>query len=118
MILQCWSCCFRQRMASGMLSKPSSAASSSSHRRLLESEQPPFAECHASTLIETRKGRFVAAWFAGEREGADDVSIFISHGRKARGKATVEWQEPRIVATGVEDGDALSNLESGFVPAG
>lgn len=42
-------------------------------------EQAPFASCHASTLVEAAPGRLLCAWFAGAREGADDVAIWMSH---------------------------------------
>ncbi|MDF2723245.1 MAG: hypothetical protein K0Q59_2920 [Paenibacillus sp.] len=38
----------------------------------------PFESCHASTLIALPDGQVVAAWFAGTREGADDVAIWLS----------------------------------------
>jgi len=56
-------------------------------------EQVPFASAHASTIVET-KGGLVAAWFAGTREGAPDVGIWVS--RLTGGK----WSQPVEVATG------------------
>lgn len=31
--------------------------------------------CHASTIVELNPGIYMAAWFAGSHEGADDVRI-------------------------------------------
>ena len=53
----------------------------------------PFAECHASTIAETR-GHLVAAWFGGSGEGHPDVGIWLSQNLDGR------WTEPREVATG------------------
>ena len=58
-------------------------------------ETAPFASAHASTIVETRDG-LVAAWFAGTREGAADVGIWLS--RRERGA----WTAPTEIATGVQ----------------
>ncbi len=58
-------------------------------------ETAPFASAHASTIAETREG-LVAAWFAGTKEGAPDVGIFVS--REVKGA----WTAPLEVATGVQ----------------
>ncbi|CTP93126.1 sialidase/neuraminidase [Xanthomonas translucens pv. poae] len=53
----------------------------------------PTAQCHASTLLETRDG-LLAAWFGGRHEGADDVGIWVAR-RGAQG-----WQPAQRVADG------------------
>ena len=58
-------------------------------------EAAPFASAHASTIAETREG-LIAAWFAGTREGASDVGIWVA--RHTAGK----WTAPVEVATGVQ----------------
>ncbi|HRE81934.1 MAG TPA: exo-alpha-sialidase, partial [Opitutaceae bacterium] len=65
-------------------------------------EQAPYPECHASTLVETEKGKLVAAWFGGTKEQAPDVSIWVSRWDGKR------WDEPIEVADGrQEDGTRL-----------
>jgi arylsulfatase A-like enzyme/predicted neuraminidase len=57
--------------------------------------EAPFASCHASTLVEGPTG-LLCAWFAGSREGARDVCIWLS--RWEDGK----WSPPQLVAEGIE----------------
>ena len=58
---------------------------------------PPFCECHASTIAEVRDG-FVCAFFAGAKEGEPDVGIWIADRREDW------WSGLREVATGRTDG--------------
>jgi predicted neuraminidase len=60
-------------------------------------ETAPFASVHASTTVETPSG-LVAAWFAGTREGASDVGIWLS--RHVKGV----WTPPVEVANGNQPG--------------
>jgi predicted neuraminidase len=57
-------------------------------------EQAPFQAAHSSTIVETREGTLVAAWFAGSRERALDVGIWES--RLENGK----WSEPKEILQG------------------
>jgi len=56
-------------------------------------ERGPTPACHASTIAETAQG-FVAAWFAGTREKAPDVGIWMARHDGHR------WSAPERVATG------------------
>ena len=39
----------------------------------------PFAECHASTVVETGEGTLSCAWFGGTEEKDPDVGIWLAH---------------------------------------
>lgn len=54
-------------------------------------DNAPFAQCHASTIVETGSG-LVAAWFGGSAEGNPDVGIWL-----ARREGRV-WTAPVEVA--------------------
>lgn len=55
----------------------------------------PVPSCHASTIVETARRTLVSAWFAGTKEGANDVGIWLS--RQVDGK----WAPPHEVCNGV-----------------
>lgn len=42
------------------------------------SEDKPFKECHASTLVETANGDILCAWFGGTKEKHPDVAIWLA----------------------------------------
>ncbi|MBQ8209981.1 MAG: exo-alpha-sialidase [Clostridia bacterium] len=53
-----------------------------------------FNACHASTLLKLSDGSVLAAWFAGTREGNDDVRIWYAK------KSGNNWSEPKCLETG------------------
>ena len=57
-------------------------------------EKPPFAQCHASTLLELENGSIMAAWFGGTHERHPDVSIYTSINDSS------QWSQPKLVADG------------------
>jgi len=55
----------------------------------------PFAQCHASTVIETANGEWLAAWFGGRHEKSADTAIWMAR-RDAKG-----WSAPQKIADGI-----------------
>lgn len=64
-------------------------------RRELLFTAPPFRQCHASTLVEVAKGKFLVACFGGSQESQPDVAIWLASLDK-QGVST-----PQRVADGV-----------------
>jgi predicted neuraminidase len=60
---------------------------------------PPFAQCHASTIVETSPGIFFLAVFGGTGEGNKDVCIWTSEFSKG------SWGTPVLAADGITDGN-------------
>lgn len=58
-------------------------------------DNPPFAECHASTIVETGNGKLMASWFAGTRESNPDVTIWTAVYDNGK------WGQPVSVANGI-----------------
>jgi predicted neuraminidase len=50
---------------------------------------------HVASICELADGTLVAAWYAGSREGARDVAIYLS----TRGAANTRWSPARAIVT-------------------
>lgn len=61
-------------------------------------EDRPTPQCHASTIVQTREGGLVAAWFGGVAESHPQVGIWLS--RRAGG----HWSKPVRIAGGLQPG--------------
>ena len=57
--------------------------------------EPPFKQCHASTIVELSSGKLMAAWFGGDHERARNVVIWISLLQNGK------WSAPKEVGDGV-----------------
>ncbi|WP_154856236.1 sialidase family protein [Cyclobacterium xiamenense] len=51
----------------------------------------PFAQCHASTMIPLGEEKYLVAWFAGSHEKHDDVGIWTAKGKPGN------WSEPQLL---------------------
>lgn len=58
-----------------------------------------FPSCHASTIVETKEGHLVTAFFGGTKERNPDVCIWVC--RHENG----DWTTPQLVAEGFMEGD-------------
>lgn len=69
-------------------------------RSFVFGETRPFAQCHASTLVETADGRTLVAFFAGTREGHRDVAIWIADrvGSDPGTGSPAHFSPPRVAA--------------------
>ena len=56
---------------------------------------PPFAQCHASTIVEVSPKKFMSAAFGGTREGNKDVCIWLSTSENG------VWSQPVKIADGI-----------------
>lgn len=56
-------------------------------------DEAPFPSCHAATIVETKDGTLISAWFGGTDEGNPDVGIWSA--RKPRGADS--WTAPELV---------------------
>ena len=61
------------------------------------SRPPSPSQCHAATIVETKKGDLVATYFGGKHERNPDVCIWVS----IKKKGTNEWSKPILAADGV-----------------
>lgn len=58
-------------------------------------KKPPFAECHASTIVEVTPDKFMLAAFGGTSEGKKDVCIWLSATENGK------WSKPAIMGDGI-----------------
>ena len=63
-------------------------------------ETAPFASPHAATIVETRRGDLVSAYFGGTYERNPDCCIWVNIKKKGKG----EWSAPILAADGMVDG--------------
>lgn len=60
-------------------------------------ENPPFAQCHASTIESLGEGNYMIAWFAGTEEKDPDVGIWMTKGKPGA------WEDPTLLVKVRED---------------
>lgn len=63
-------------------------------------ETAPFASPHAATIVETKKGDLVAAYFGGTYERNPDCCIWVNIKKKGKN----EWSTPILTADGMVEG--------------
>lgn len=60
-------------------------------------ETAPFPECHAATIVQSKAGTLLCAWFGGTEEKHPDVGIWISRFEDDA------WSKPVEVVNGVQN---------------
>jgi|TARA_B110000438_G_scaffold93484_1_gene92962 predicted neuraminidase len=60
-------------------------------------DKRPFAQCHASTLVQFADHTFLAAWFGGSKESNADVGIWGADYQQG------QWSTPRLLAKTRDD---------------
>ena len=64
------------------------------HTELIFAPTPQLPMNHASSVLVLPDGEVLCAWYAGSREGARDVKIYLSR----RGAASGRWSVPTVIA--------------------
>jgi alpha-L-fucosidase len=59
-------------------------------------KDPPFKQCHASTIVEISDHKYLIAFFGGSYEGCNDVKIWGVTGSAGNWSEPVEWADGRI----------------------
>jgi predicted neuraminidase len=60
-------------------------------------KEPPFAQCHASTIVELTPDKFMVAAFGGTSEGKQDVCIWFSTTENGG------WSKPAKIGDGIKN---------------
>jgi uncharacterized protein (TIGR02145 family) len=60
------------------------------YKEFLFGDDQPYPECHASTLLQLKDGKYLAAWFGGTKEKHDDVGIWMTKGTPGNWGKTIE----------------------------
>ena len=82
-------------LMSGFLATLAAAAEPAISQEFVN-ENAPYPSCHASTIVETRSGQLIAAWFGGTAEKNPDVGIWVARWEKGA------WTPGAEVANGVQ----------------
>lgn len=88
--------CIEQLESRALLSAGDLPATVVVNQAIYSQETKPTPQAHATTIVETENGKFVAAWFGGTAERNPDTGIWIS---RFDGQ---NWSTPEEVATGAE----------------
>ncbi len=63
---------------------------------IFDTSNAPTPSVHASTVVKTRQGDLIAAWFGGQKESAQDVRIWYSIRRNGK------WSAPAVIEDGMD----------------